>query len=63
MNIQKTSAPIANVQDAIKIFLGIEKNVSPKVVTKNSDAGYILEKDHLNLIYNKVKFVYNNHMR
>ena len=52
------------VQEAIKIFLDIEKNISPKGVTKRlEDAGYNLEKDHVNLIYNKVKSAYNNHMK
>ena len=46
------------------IFQDIEKNVSPKFVAKQlKDAGYKLERKHVNLIYNKVKSAYNNHMK
>ena len=56
--------PPKNVQDAMRIFQDIEKNVSPKYVAKQlKDAGYKLEKKHVNLIYNKVKSAYNNHMK
>ena len=46
------------------MFQDIEKNDSPKDIAKQlKDPGYKLEKKHVNLIYNKVKSAYNNHMK
>ena len=56
--------PPKHLQDAMRIFQDIEKNVSPKYIAKQlKDAGYKLEKKHVNLIYNKVKSAYIIHMK